>query len=82
MRKQDTLVEIQKLAPGSRFELPGLVAGSVLRIGPGSAYVELDRPSERTFVPKTGPNAGTEVSFGYSKDRGSWSLTTLVHPLH
>lgn len=75
-----TYVPIRTLPEGSRFLRPNGKGGTLIRVGLGSALVEIERDEERTFTPTTGPNAGKEVRIRNSSERVTWSLESPVLP--
>ena len=79
---ESPFVPVRTLAPGSRFERRNGGTGTLIRLGLGSALVEVEIDDERTFVPVTGPNAGKEVRIKKSRERITWSLEAPVRPIH
>jgi hypothetical protein len=69
---------ISELAPGQRFVLYGRdVRGTLVRLGVGSAVVDVERRTERQFTTAEGKS----VRFTSTRERTTWSLATPVEVL-
>jgi hypothetical protein len=70
---------IRELTPGQRFYCLG-IEGRVLHHSAGSTTVRINRRTERSFVPTTGPNTGQEIRIVNGHETTQWSLNTPVEP--
>lgn len=66
-------VKLNTLQPGARFVCCGQ-HGKLLRLGPGSAHVEIHEMRTRSFTTKDGES----VTLGTNRVRTTWSLETEV----